>query len=542
MSASSPGGNNGIAVGGTRYIFADSAAGWSAVCTVADTPWRLRYMVTRLDGYWEDDNSDGLPDDVKAIIDRACAANGPGRFVLDEAIKLDSGQTISANVFQDARNALVSIVGSSAVTWDRSATFLTRQSNVIGYVSWGLHDYYANSYTTLGRPLNTWANGGIGVVLESTDGRAFHLPYYAWGLSKSGTAYANKLSLTGWWTSGQYTGYKLALLDSAGTQLASGILSAGSVQINLTGVNWPADHRTYVELYFPSNDPLHPGGPIEHARYPWSSPTTEVYDNRTAGFPLIVSPCRNQLSEMLREGASGGMANTDEPWTSYVGDPAYLFPRYAQGYTFAESAFMCMPGMGWQEVAVGDPMMAPYATPPNVSISSPPADGQVVTGTFAISANATPNGSSGIARVEFWLDDDTLLASDTTAPYTVSLDTTALADGLHSIEAVAFENDAVGNAGSAARTFISNNNGLIRSDASDLAALPDGTAVGLQGKVVSAAFDGCFYVEDSDRAHGIRVRSDVPVTEGSTVTVTGKLATLDGEREIVADGVFVTGP
>jgi len=535
VSAASPGGNGGVAVGGTRYIFADSALGWSAVCNVPDTPWRLRYMVTRLDGYWDDIDSDGLPDDIKAIIDRASGAIVPGRFVLDDTPKLDSG-TITPNVYQPAYQGLTS--AGAQVTWDTSATFLTHQTNVIGYASWGMHDYYSSTYTSLGRPFNTWANGGIGVVIESTDGRGFHLPYYAWALYRGGTAYANKLSLDGWFSSATHNGFKLALMDPTGTELASGTVTSGRVQIDLSAVNWPADHRSYVQLYFPSNDPLHPGAPVEHARYPWSGSTTEAYDNRTAGYPIMASCARNLLSELLREGASGGVANVDEPWTSYVGDVAYLFPRYAQGYTFAESAYMCMPGMGWQEVAVGDPLMAPYATPPSVSIAQPSHDGQVVTGTISISATATPNASSGIARVEFWLDDDTLLTSDTIAPYSVSLDTAALPDGLHRIEAIAFENDAVENVGSATRAFITSNNGLIRPSLADIASLADGTAVGVQNATVTAAFNGFFNIEDSDRVRAIRVRSSTPVIEGSSVTVVGRLATTDGEREIAADGVY----
>ena len=539
MSAASSGGNGGVAVGGTRYIFADSSSGWSAAYTGADTPWRLRYLVTRLDGFPDDSNSDGLPDDVKAIIDRGCAATSPGKFVLDEATQTEGG-AVTPDVFQQVRDRLVPIVGTLQITWERTGTFLTHQTNVIGYTSWGMHDSGADSATTFGRPFNTWANGGIGVVIESTDGRSFRSPYYAWSMYRGGTLYANKLSLEGWWSTSQYTGFKVALLNSSGTQLASGTLVAGKVQIDLTGVSWPVDHKTYVQVYFPTTDPLHPGALITYARYPWSGSNTDVYDNRVAGITVVPSRCRSLLAEMLREGASGGMANVDEPWSNYVGDPGYLFPRYAQGYTFAESAYMSLPGIGWQEVAVGDPLMAPYATPPTVSITAPSTDGQVVTGTVRFSASATPIGSAGIAKVEFWLDDDTLLYTDTTAPYYVDLNTATLPDGLHKVEAVAYENDSVQNTGSASRAIVSNNNGSVKPKIKDILALADNATVGLQGKKVSAAFDGVFYVEESDRSRGIRVRSSTSVAQGNTVTVVGKLKTVGGEREIAADVVWVT--
>lgn len=541
VSAASPGGNGGVAVGGTRYIFADSSSGWLAAYSGADTPWRLRYLVTRLDGYPDDSDADGLPDAIKAIIDRGCAASSPGKFVLDEATQTDGG-TLSPDVFQSARDRLVSILGSSQVIWDVNAGFLTHQTGVIGYTSWGMHDSSADASTTFGRPLNTWVNGGIGVVIESTDGRTFLKPSYVWGMYKSGTLYPNKLAVQGLWSSAPYVGFRVALLNSSGAQLASGTLVSGSVQIDLTAVNWPADHNTYMRVYFPATDPLHPGGPIDNARYPSGSATTEIYDNRTTGITLTGSRSRNLLAEMLKEGASGGMANVDEPWSSYVADTAYLFPRYAQGYTFAESAYMSLPGIGWQEVAVGDPLMAPYATPPAVSITAPSSDGQILTGTVRFSATATPNASVGIAKVEFWLDDDTLLTTDTTSPYYVDVNTLTLSDGLHTVEAVAYENDTVQNTGSAFRSIISNNNGAMKAKIRDVFPLANGVTVGLQGKKVSAAFSGLFYVEDSDRSRGIRVRSSTSVAQGNTVTVTGKLQTVSGEREIVADGVFVTAP
>jgi|GEM_PF-874872 len=536
-SAAFPGGSGGIAVSGTRYIFADSSSGWSSVYTGQDTPWRLRYLVTRLDGYLDDKNGDGIPDDIKAMIDRASAANLPGKFILDDTTVLDSGST-TPNKFQSTHDALAPIVGESQITWERTSTYLTGQTGVIGYTSWGMHDAGANSVTTFGRPFNSWVNGGVGIVFESADGRTFHRPYYVWALYQGGTKYTNKLSISGFQSSSQYSGFRVALYSASGTQLASGTLAGGSVQIDLTSVAWPADHRTYVQIFFPPTDPLHPNEPIDHARYPWSDANTDVYDNRSSGFALVTSLARNLLAELIREGATGGTANVDEPWSSYVGQPQYIFARYAQGFTWAESAYMGLAGLGWQEVAVGDPLMAPYAKPPTVTITAPPVNGQIASGTLHATATASPVNTGWISKVEFWLDDDTLLATDTTAPYSVDINTTAIADGVHTIEAVAWEADTAGNVGSAGRQFIANNHGAISAKISDVLSQPDGALVGLQARVVSAAYNGTFYIQDSDRSRGIRVRSTAAVTEGSPVTVVGKIQTVGGEREIVADGVY----
>lgn len=78
------------------------------------------------------------------------------------------------------------------------------------------------------------------------------------------------------------------------------------------------------------------------------------------------------------------------------------------------------------------------------------------------------------------------------------------------------------------------------ADVSSAAAaklLPDGSAVTLSGAVVSAVFSGFFYVQSPDRASGIRVGSSASVAEGDLVTVSGTMATVNGERRIDADSV-----
>ena len=249
-----------VAVGGTRYIFAETGGTWAAAYSGQDTAWRLRYIVTRLDGYSDDVNpADGIPDDIEAMIDRACSAKSAGQFVLDEATDID-GSAMTPNYFLDAYDALLPIVGTGGITYDTTPTFLTHQSNVIGYTSWGMHDSDANAATTWARPFNTWANGGIATVCESTDGRAFDRPQYAWGIGPGGTTTANKLTITGFTTSSAYLHYRAVLHDSSDDELASAEFTGGQAQIDLSSVAWPADHTTYVQIQFPLTDPLHPNG------------------------------------------------------------------------------------------------------------------------------------------------------------------------------------------------------------------------------------------------------------------------------------------
>jgi N,N-dimethylformamidase beta subunit-like, C-terminal/Concanavalin A-like lectin/glucanases superfamily/Bacterial Ig domain len=79
-------------------------------------------------------------------------------------------------------------------------------------------------------------------------------------------------------------------------------------------------------------------------------------------------------------------------------------------------------------------------TAPAVSITAP-TNGATVNGVVTVSANASDN--VGVAGVQFLLDGANLGAEDTTAPYSVSWDTTAAANGSHSLTARA--RDAAGN-------------------------------------------------------------------------------------------------
>src|SRR5216117_60729 len=83
----------------------------------------------------------------------------------------------------------------------------------------------------------------------------------------------------------------------------------------------------------------------------------------------------------------------------------------------------------------------PDTTPPTVSITSP-SSGSTVSGTVTVTASASDN--VGVAGVQFRLDGSNLGAEDTSAPYSVSWDTTAAGNGSHTLTARA--RDAAGNA------------------------------------------------------------------------------------------------
>jgi serine protease len=79
--------------------------------------------------------------------------------------------------------------------------------------------------------------------------------------------------------------------------------------------------------------------------------------------------------------------------------------------------------------------VGPVDNPPAISITSP-VNGTTVSGMVTISADASDD--VGINQVDFY-NNTTLIASDTTSPYSVSWDSTGVTDGTYILKAVAID-------------------------------------------------------------------------------------------------------
>jgi chitodextrinase len=97
---------------------------------------------------------------------------------------------------------------------------------------------------------------------------------------------------------------------------------------------------------------------------------------------------------------------------------------------------------------------APDGTAPSVSLTAPAA-GANVSGTVSVQADASDN--VGVASVQFLLDGNSLGAADTSAPFSASWDTTAAANGSHTLSARA--RDAAGNSTTATNVTVTVANG-----------------------------------------------------------------------------------
>ena len=121
------------------------------------------YLVTRLTGYDFQD--------VKAIVDRALAAQNTGNFVID----LKSSTREQGNDWlADAARKLP----AERVLLDESARVLHNEANVIGYAGWGSNDPN-RSRRHLGFH---WLPGAIMTEFVSTNARTFTRPPDSWTL------------------------------------------------------------------------------------------------------------------------------------------------------------------------------------------------------------------------------------------------------------------------------------------------------------------------------------------------------------------------
>jgi hypothetical protein len=92
-------------------------------------------------------------------------------------------------------------------------------------------------------------------------------------------------------------------------------------------------------------------------------------------------------------------------------------------------------------------------TAPTTSITAPAA-GSTVSGTATVSANASDD--VGVSKVDFYVGGS-LIATDTTSPYSISWNTTSLANGSYSLTTRA--TDAAGNVGTSSAVSVTVSNG-----------------------------------------------------------------------------------
>jgi hypothetical protein len=134
-------------------------------------------------------------------------------------------------------------------------------------------------------------------------------------------------------------------------------------------------------------------------------------------------------------------------------------------------------------------------TSPSITITSP-ANGASVSGTISVTANASDN--VGVIGVQFSLDGASLGAEDTSAPYSVSWNTTAASNGSHTLTAIA--RDAAGNKTSSSPVTVTVSNDTLAPSVSITSPA--------NGATVSATIEVTADASDNVGVAGVQFRLD----------------------------------
>ncbi len=160
---------------------------------------------------------------------------------------------------------------------------------------------------------------------------------------------------------------------------------------------------------------------------------------------------------------SGGSGVAATYYTTNGSTPTKSSTKYTGPFTVSQTTtvkYFSVDNAGNSE-AVKSQVIQIDAAAPTVSITSPASGSSVTQGTkVTVTASATDLGTgsgapSGIASVTFYLDGTTVLATDTSSPYSFSWNTNKIAKGTHKLTAVA--TDGAGNSTTSAAITITIN-------------------------------------------------------------------------------------
>lgn len=140
-------------------------------------------------------------------------------------------------------------------------------------------------------------------------------------------------------------------------------------------------------------------------------------------------------------------------------------------------------------------VVTPDTQAPSVNITSPVANG-TVSGLAMVDVSATDN--VGVSRVELRLNGNTV-ATDTSAPYQFSLDTTTLSNGMASLVAYAF--DAAGNSKASTAVSVNVANGVVADTTPPVVTIKNPA----DGAVVSTSVQISIASTDNGGSAGIKL-------------------------------------
>jgi Ca2+-binding RTX toxin-like protein len=188
---------------------------------------------------------------------------------------------------------------------------------------------------------------------------------------------------------------------------------------------------------------------------------------------------QTKATEFLAAGAAGSSGTVEEPFA--IADrftTASIFVSIDDGLTLGEAYARSIARPDMSQF-LGDLLAQPYADVPIVTITSGPDPGTTVSGLVQLAAAATldaPRRATGISRLELYIDG-VLAQTIEASSGAFSIDTDALADGVHEWRVVAVNNSPAESEGVALRQIVVNNRSRTASVSTTQRTVPDNETV-----------------------------------------------------------------
>jgi uncharacterized protein (TIGR03790 family) len=356
------------------------------------------FLVTRLTGYeWPE---------IKNVIDNGNISYGyhGDNFVLDVDPGKDGnpGYKIGNDWLRNA-NIILTTRGYNTYL-DQSNTFVTDQTEVAGYGSWGSNDGHYSSNHVLnngletdnspadGIPDNWFVEHDQGVDNVSRNNTWSQQGSWSFNITRNATnsnftAISQNISiqpnvrfyLTGYVNCSNVSNDKGAHLMIRAYDASNNLLQTiNSTRIRKgTANNFQGLGQTRYEI-IPNAVKLTISGVLS------KSLGTAFFDNirlweikphntwipggiaetfvSTGGrsFKITTTYGQSLVADLIREGVSGVKGYVYEPYLTAIAHPDILFDRYTLGYNLAESYWYASQLYGWMGTVIGDPKIQPY--------------------------------------------------------------------------------------------------------------------------------------------------------------------------------------
>ncbi|MBS1785221.1 MAG: M4 family metallopeptidase [Acidobacteria bacterium] len=379
----------------------------------------------------------------------------------DGANYTEGGSTTGAN----GETAAVDAAYGIQATWDMYKKVLGRNGIDGNGTSSYLRVHYSNSYDNAFWDDScfcmTFGDGSSFTTLTSVDVAGHEMSHGVIANSVPG----------GLDYSGESGGLNESNSDCMGTMVEfydlGGGEAAGSTTIPATGGNWTIGEQLSSTplryMYKPSLDGASPdawsssignldvhysSGPGNRAFYFLAQGATTSGNTSTSYLPSGMTGVGNDEAARIHYRAMTTYYTSTETYaqarTAHISAATDLYGASSPEVAAVENAFH---GINVGAAATGGGGGGD-TTAPTASASE-----SGTSGTITLSATASDN--VGVTKVEFYVDGS-LKGTDTTSPYSMTLDSTTLANGSHSLVAKAY--DAAGNVGSSSTVSFSVNN------------------------------------------------------------------------------------